>query len=723
MTELRKYVWYHNLSNNLLVLLNKMYKDLFFIFNLFIIICQISSISTKQYNHHEISWSRTFYRRNFNEKLNKYEIDVNIGDVVDFTCEAYKRNKNRHRRTQHSMPTNYFIKQLPSPTTNTKLPIYDYQSTNKLPTLMLDNEEYEIFHVKENEMLLETCNIQQFLLLVIDNTYLYKLRRNYQKARRSNKSKYTRPYNLIFKHIMSCGKTTKNKYTMQIIKYNPMPGAITFDKNSSHHFIAFPRHLIRRMKKFYLTLRNSTIHDNQLQLPKENSHNYRNSDLRTRILNECFFPHTIQQSLHLTIHVERPSISITTTTTSSNIPEKLNDELTPSSFLINEYNSLQLQRLKGHRLRSYQTASGSENLTTDFSFTFLLITNIFLLIHYLQSTTGKNRSFVRNLSKLSSLKSTVITRSISNESSIDYCIKLVRANDYELYLSTLAIRNRSLKRYAFILRSLSIELSRITTRPSDHKEAIIGRLKFWEESLNELSLTGTKEDFIKKQPVLMELKNELDRNKISKYWLLSMVKWRRKIYEEKINSQFFYNNLDEIDNYSMKVFNPISMLLLERINMKHLDIDHLFASLTKSLFIVYTLKTIKLTKSPYLQYKLIPEQLLRQHQLEMKSFMKFHQNLITNKKMEENEKFMKLFTEIICDMTSRGFEHLLAVDTRLKELNEKLNEDLRDLLLPSLISRQHLNRLQLERFNLFSKNSFRLSSSFLWRLFRRQLQN
>lgn len=95
--------------------------------------------------------------------------------------------------------------------------------------------------------------------------------------------------------------------------------------------------------------------------------------------------------------------------------------------------------------------------------------------------------------------------SIRNASTISkYCFDSVKNSDYENFLALLLIKDENLRRHAFTIRALNIELARVHDVTTENKIAEM-RMKFWEDAVDRI-YGDSETKSIPEHPVVKQLK-------------------------------------------------------------------------------------------------------------------------------------------------------------------------------------------------------------------------
>ncbi|XP_054730589.1 NADH dehydrogenase (ubiquinone) complex I, assembly factor 6 homolog [Anastrepha obliqua] len=276
-----------------------------------------------------------------------------------------------------------------------------------------------------------------------------------------------------------------------------------------------------------------------------------------------------------------------------------------------------------------------------------------------------------------------------------YCIKLVEKNDYENYLCTLLL-NGNQRRNAFALRAFNVEVANCGSNVSEEHITKL-KLKFWYDSIDKCF--AKEGSYVADHPVLSELKNTVDSNKLSKIYLKRLVTAR----DRPTNQPFL--TVKQLEEYADQVFSSLFHLLVELNGVKDIQVDHAVSHLGKAQGIATLLRAI-----PYKgrsQALNIPQEVLIKHGVS--------QERIVRDKAED-----KGVEECIFEMASVAHQHL----EKARNLMDKVPKDVRKFFLPSIPVARYLERLRKANFRLTDQNCLRRDSmlpiSLYWHSLRRR---
>ncbi|XP_011178991.2 NADH dehydrogenase (ubiquinone) complex I, assembly factor 6 homolog [Zeugodacus cucurbitae] len=287
----------------------------------------------------------------------------------------------------------------------------------------------------------------------------------------------------------------------------------------------------------------------------------------------------------------------------------------------------------------------------------------------------KGVNSIRNLQKCL-LQQTAATYStqkqLANELfTAQYCVNLVEKNDYENYLCTLLL-NGDHRRHAFALRAFNVEVANCGAKVTE-EHIIKLKLKFWYDSIDKCF--SNEVSYVADHPVLRELKNTVDSNKLSKIYLKRLVTAR----DRPLNQPFL--TVKHLEEYAEQVFSSLFHLLVELNGIKDIQVDHAVSHLGKAQGIATLLRAI-----PYKgrsQALNIPQELLIKHGVS--------QERIVRDKVDD-----KGVEECIFEVASVAHQHL----EKARSLIDKVPKDVRKFFLPSIAVERYLERLRKSKFRL-----------------------
>jgi len=253
-----------------------------------------------------------------------------------------------------------------------------------------------------------------------------------------------------------------------------------------------------------------------------------------------------------------------------------------------------------------------------------------------------------------------------------YCLDLVRKNDYENFLCTLLLSN-NLRSSAFAIRAFNTEIALVEDQVKDEKIGLM-RLKFWEDTLN--NIYNNKPP---KNPTSLELHRILQNTKLSKHYFKRLIEARFN----KLNNSIFVD-LDSLEKYAENTVSSIYYLILEAQGTKDVHTDHFASHLGKAHGIVTLIRSV-----PYNAQRrkiILPQDILMKHNISSESIFQ--------------GKSSKELKDVIFDVSSRAKQHL---DKALSMKNQ-IKKESRVIFLSSTIIESYLEKLRRADFDIFNSN-------------------
>ncbi|XP_045581894.1 NADH dehydrogenase (ubiquinone) complex I, assembly factor 6 isoform X3 [Procambarus clarkii] len=155
-------------------------------------------------------------------------------------------------------------------------------------------------------------------------------------------------------------------------------------------------------------------------------------------------------------------------------------------------------------------------------------------------------------------------------STTQYCLEVVKQNDYENFLCVLLLP-QCVRATAVAIRAFNAELSQVSDMTSEVVMAKM-RFQFWRETLDHIYQHKAP-----RQPVAIELQKAVARHQLSKRWLRSLIDSR----EDQIDSKQF-TSLAAVEDYSEKSNSPLYYLILQGLGIQNLHADHAASHVSKA---------------------------------------------------------------------------------------------------------------------------------------------
>ncbi|KAL6260608.1 hypothetical protein P5V15_008128 [Pogonomyrmex californicus] len=269
----------------------------------------------------------------------------------------------------------------------------------------------------------------------------------------------------------------------------------------------------------------------------------------------------------------------------------------------------------------------------------------------------------------------------------EYCLQLVRKNDYENFLCTLLLP-RNVKSAAFAIRAFNVEVAQVEDQVSDNRIGAM-RLQFWTDALNQIY-----NDHPPRSPVALELYRILQRHKLSKRYFKRLIDARLN----KLNNSVFVD-VDSLEKYCDYTVSSIYYLLLEAQDTASINADHVASHFGKAHGLVTLLRSV-----PYNARKrvmVLPQDVLLKNGVSSESVFQAHPSAG--------------FEDAIFEVASCAKQHL-EMATSLKRTAGK---DLNVIFLPAVCVENYLEELRKVNFNVFhptlQRRNGMLPLQLLWR--------
>ncbi|KAK6622742.1 hypothetical protein RUM43_008585 [Polyplax serrata] len=264
--------------------------------------------------------------------------------------------------------------------------------------------------------------------------------------------------------------------------------------------------------------------------------------------------------------------------------------------------------------------------------------------------------------------------------SLNYCIDLVRKLDHENYLCTLLLPD-PVRTTAFAIRAFNIELSRIQDQTTQRETGLL-KGKFWEECIDQVYRETPP-----KHPVLDQIYKATQRHKLSKFHF-------KKLLTSRLNqlNVSTFKDMDDMESYADKTCTPILMLLLEALNVRNIDCDHVASHVGKAQGLCNLIRSL-----PYnLKEKLVllPRTALMKHNISEESLIR-------------NTVDPETLSHIIFEVATKANNHIKMASS----LKDKIPRECYPLFLPAVPVRLFLKKLEKTNFHiydhsLYGKNGF-----------------
>ncbi|KAL6422072.1 hypothetical protein ACFW04_010852 [Cataglyphis niger] len=269
----------------------------------------------------------------------------------------------------------------------------------------------------------------------------------------------------------------------------------------------------------------------------------------------------------------------------------------------------------------------------------------------------------------------------------EYCLQLVRKNDYENFLCTLLLPH-SIKSAAFAIRAFNVEVAQVEDQVSDNKIGAM-RLQFWTDALNNIYNNEPP-----RSPVSLELHRILQRHKLSKHYFKRLIDARLN----KLSNSIFVN-LESLEKYCDYTSSSIYFLLLEAHGTANVNSDHAASHFGKAHGLVTSIRSV-----PYNARKrvmILPQDILLK-------------NSVSSESVFQGQSSAGL-KEAVFEVASCAKQHLNVVAS----LKKTMGKDLNTIFLPVVCIENYLEELQKVDFDVFHPTLQRrkgfLPLQLLWR--------
>lgn len=163
-------------------------------------------------------------------------------------------------------------------------------------------------------------------------------------------------------------------------------------------------------------------------------------------------------------------------------------------------------------------------------------------------------------------------------SPIDYCLDLVRKNDYENFLCALLLPKQA-RNAVIALRAFNVEVSKAAIASNDPRISLM-RLGFWNETIEKIYESNPPN-----HPVALQLARTISKHDLKKRNLIRLVKAREAQLTEKC-----FQSLENMEKYSEETVSPIIYMSLEVAGIKDIHADHAASHIGKGQGLVLLLR-------------------------------------------------------------------------------------------------------------------------------------
>ncbi|KAL3858745.1 hypothetical protein ACJMK2_008999 [Sinanodonta woodiana] len=269
--------------------------------------------------------------------------------------------------------------------------------------------------------------------------------------------------------------------------------------------------------------------------------------------------------------------------------------------------------------------------------------------------------------------------------SADYCVNLVRKNDYENFLCCLLLPER-LRPAGFAIRAFNVEIAQVRDVVSDKYRGIM-RMQFWKDAIDNIFKGNPPH-----APVALELAKVIEKHKLNKIWFTRLMEARA----EQLEADGF-RSVKAVEDYGENTVSALLYLLLQCAGVKNIHADHVASHLGRAQGVVTLLRSTPYHSSKERVY--FPVELLIKHGVSEESVIRGQQ-----------EKPLK---DLVFDLASVAHHHLLTA----RNMKKDVPKEAIPIFLNSLICDQYLKKLQLADFSIFDKSLQKKNGLLPWQLF------
>ncbi|KJE92383.1 phytoene synthase [Capsaspora owczarzaki ATCC 30864] len=251
-----------------------------------------------------------------------------------------------------------------------------------------------------------------------------------------------------------------------------------------------------------------------------------------------------------------------------------------------------------------------------------------------------------------------------------YCMDLVKKNDYEHYLETLLLPKRA-RDVSFAVRALNVEVARVSdVTTSKHAGRI--RLQFWLDAV----AAAAKQQGTPHHPVAQALQNVYKTQKLTSRWVSRLIEERTKLLDDKP-----FGTLQDVETYGENTYSGLLYLTLESMGIQSIQADHAASHVGKAEAIVTLLRATPANASNRRVY--LPMELTAKHGVVQEDVVRGVNT--------------KALQEVAYELASSAHVHLQTAQAMAADLPAGTAK----VLLPAVPCAEFLERIQQADFNLF----------------------
>lgn len=269
--------------------------------------------------------------------------------------------------------------------------------------------------------------------------------------------------------------------------------------------------------------------------------------------------------------------------------------------------------------------------------------------------------------------------------SAEYCLDLVRQNDYENFLCTLLLPSQS-RTSAFAIRAFNTEVAKVQDQVTEPHLGQM-RMKFWEETVDKIYVSDPPS-----HPVAVELHRATKRHKLSKRYLKRLITVRAA----RLTSTAF-PDLEAVEHYAEHSVSSVYYLLLEASGVENIHADHAASHLGKAYGIVNVIRSVLYDAQR--QIVALPQDVLLQHNVSHETVLRY--NCTAD------------LRDAVFDIAARAKQHL----DKARSLSNNIPKTVYPLFLPAVTIDSYLEKLRLNGFDVFNSTLQKRNNSLPFLLF------
>jgi NADH dehydrogenase [ubiquinone] 1 alpha subcomplex assembly factor 6 len=279
------------------------------------------------------------------------------------------------------------------------------------------------------------------------------------------------------------------------------------------------------------------------------------------------------------------------------------------------------------------------------------------------------------------LETTIQRQASTHKANSDYCLNLVKANDYENFICTLLLP-KHIVRSAFAIRAFNVELANVGLSTREQKIAEM-RMRFWKDRI-EMIYKQNEQANLTTEPITSELAIAIQKHNLGKHWLMRLVNCR----EENIKTKNVYQTMQAVEAFGEQSVASVKYLLFECLGVKNVNCDHAASHFAKSQIITNLIRSIPMQSKANLSY--IPIDMLVKHKVSQYDLIK--------------RKSSSSLNDLIFDMCNQANQHLNKSRKLLGQIDDP---NVKTVFLNSKNIQVFLDRIQKYDFDVFNESLHR----------------